>query len=225
VAGGGKHLVGADLEYVQKLIQARLITSPVLELGTGYGGATCRDLVKSNGLSYYGTDVAAGDGVDFVANFERLEDLAVFQTIAPFGSVFVLNVLEHTFDPIRILDNARTLIRQGGTLVVLTPAVWPLHNYPLDAWRILPNFYEEYARRKGIRLIDDYFEYVGFGAVQAFRNSDSTFRFPPPCRSNVRYGYGRAIHKALNTFGRAMFQPSHIAVGAVFVIPETTLAN
>jgi SAM-dependent methyltransferase len=209
-------LVDPDLEYVQRLIRARVVSGPVLELGTGYGGATCRDLVKSNGLSYYGTDMAAGEGVDFVANFERLEDLAVFQTVAPFGSVFILNVLEHAFDPIRILDNARTLIRQGGTLVVLAPALWPLHNYPFDAWRILPNFYEEYARRKGLRLVNDYFEYVGRGAVQAFRNRDATYSLPPS-GSRLRYWYGRAIHKAL---GRAMLQPSQIAVAAVFVIPE-----
>src|SRR5262245_13688203 len=134
-------MTDGDVEYVRRLIQAKVLAGPVLELGTGYGGATSRELVKSAGLDYFGTDMEAGDGVDFVANFERLEELKVFQPIAPVGSILLLNVLEHTFDPIRILDNARTLLKPGGHLVLLTPAVWPLHNYPMDAWRIMPNFY------------------------------------------------------------------------------------
>jgi hypothetical protein len=28
---------------------------------------------------------------------------------------------------------------------------------------------------------------------------------------------GRTVHKAFNTFGRAMFHPSHVAVGAVLI--------
>lgn len=215
-------MVSEDIAYVRRLLGAGIVTGPVLELGAGYGGETCRDLIASHGLRYYGTDMAAGPGVDFVANFEHVDTLRVFESVAPFGCVLILNVLEHTFDPIRVLDNARTLVRQGGTLVVLTPAVWPLHNYPFDAWRILPSFYEEYARRRGIRLVDDYFEYVGFGNVRAFRHPDSTNRFPLPSQNRLGYLFGRVVHKAFNTFGRGMFQPSHIAVAAVFVISEST---
>jgi SAM-dependent methyltransferase len=215
-------VVGPDYEYVRRLIGAGLVTGPVLEIGIGYGIAGCRDLVTSHGFRYCGTDLRPGEGVDFVANFERAEDLTVFQPVAPFGSVLMLNVLEHTFDPIRVLDNARTLIRGGGTLVVLAPAIWSLHDFPLDAWRLLPNFYEEYARRRGLRLVDEYFEYVGFGAVKDFRNRESAYTFPPASQSRMGYWFGRVVHRALNTFGRAMFHPSHVAVGAVFVVPESS---
>ena len=104
--------------------------------------------------------------------------------------------------------------------MVLTPAVWPLHNCPMDSWRILPNFYEEYAKRRGFKLLDQYFEYVGFGPVASYRNPDSSYVFPLPCKPGLRYQIGRAIHKGFNTFGRGMFQPSHIAVGAVLVVEQ-----
>lgn len=94
--------------------------------------------------------------------------------------------------------------------------MWPLHNYPVDAWRILPNFYEEYAKRRGVDLIEEYFVYVGLGPVANFKNADGSYGYPPPCRPGFRSALSRAVHKMFNTFGRGMFQPSHIAVAAVF---------
>jgi hypothetical protein len=66
-------------------------------------------------------------------------------------------------------------------------------------------------------LIVEYFEYVGFGPVSQFRDDKNLYSFPPPARKGWRLAYGRMLHKALNTFGRAMFHPSHVAVGAVLV--------
>jgi SAM-dependent methyltransferase len=211
-------MVAADLDYVRRLIADKVITGPVLELGVAYGGATSRAEVTAAGLAYFGTDMTPGSGVDYAANFEKLEDMGVFRPIGLLGSVLILNVLEHTFDPIRILDNAATLLRRGGVIVVITPAVWPLHNFPMDAWRFLPNFYEEYAKRRGFKLLDQYFDYVGIGPVASYRNPDSSYAFPPPCKPGLRYQMDRAIHKVFNTFGRLMRQPSYIGVGAVLVV-------
>lgn len=211
-------MVNGDLDYVRQLIADKVISDPVLEMGAGYGGATCRPVVEASGLQYYSTDLSGAVGVDYEADFERPEDLAVFKDIVPLGSVLILNILEHTFNPVAVLDNAATLVRPGGSLVLSTPAIWPLHNYPLDVYRILPNFYEEYARRSGLKLVGRHFNYIGFGRVTSYRNPDSTYCFPPPGRPGLHYWFSRAIHKAFNTFGRSMFQPSHIAVGAAFVV-------
>lgn len=213
-------MVEADLDYIRRLVTAGVIAGPVLELGAGYGGATSRTLVEAAGMRYVGTDMDASAGVDCVANFEKAEDMSVFKASEPFGSVLILNVLEHTFDPISILDNATTLVRAGGTVVVLTPAIWPLHNYPMDAWRILPNFYEEYAKRRKVRLLSSHFEYVGFGPVTDHRNPDSTFAFPMPGKRGWHSWFSRVVHKTFNTFGRAMFHPSHVAVAAVFAVDD-----
>jgi SAM-dependent methyltransferase len=210
-------MVGADQEWVARLLMAKVFAGPVLELGTGYGGATCREVVETSGLQYVGTDVEQGPGVDIAANFERAGDMAAFAATGPFGAVLILNVLEHTFEPIRVLDNARTLLRPGGALVVLTPAVWPLHSYPIDTWRILPDFYQEYAKRKGMRLLREHFDFIGFGPLDAFRDAAGAPSFPPPASASWRMLLGRAVHKTFNTFGRAMFQPSHVAVGAVLI--------
>ena len=209
-------MVESDQNYISKLIAQRIVGGPVLELGTGYGGATSRSLFEGASIQYFGTDLESGPEVDFTVDFECIDQMAIFKDVGPFGSIMILNVLEHTFDPIRVLDNALTLLRPGGTLIALTPSVWPLHNYPMDAWRILPNFYEEYAKRRRLELLSEYFEYVGFGPVASYLNSDGTYCYPPPCKPGFRRLVGRVVHKAFNTFGRSMFQPSHIAVAAVF---------
>jgi SAM-dependent methyltransferase len=208
-----------DLRWIENILAAQQLDSPVLELGAGYGGMTCRKLIEGAGFRYYGTDLEKTPGVDFAANFECSEDMSVFSSVAPFGAALVLNVLEHTFDPIRILDNVISLLKLGGKCVVLTPSIWPLHNYPMDTWRILPNLYEEYARRRGLVLDHRFFDYVGQGTVQQFRNADGTYCYPPPCGNKARHQWSRVIHKMFNTSGRGMLHPSHVGLGAIFQRP------
>ena len=168
------------------MLAEEVLEGTVLELGVGYGGNTCRDIIEAAGLRYFGTDLEKTPAVDFVADFERPEDMKAFSPEAPFGSVLVLNVLEHTFDPIRILDNVISILKPGGKCAVLTPSIWPLHNYPMDTWRVLPNFYEEYARRRGLALDKRFFDYAGHGAVDSFRSTDGNYSYPPPCSHKTR---------------------------------------
>jgi SAM-dependent methyltransferase len=208
-----------DTKWIQRMLAENVLDGPVLELGVGYGGNTCREIIEAAGLRYFGTDLEKTPAVDFAADFERPEDMPTFSREAPFGSVLVLNVLEHTFDPIRILDNAISLLKPGGKCAVLTPSIWPLHNYPMDTWRILPNLYEEYARRRGLTLDKRFFDYAGHGVVDSFRAADGNYSYPPPCSHKTRLLWSRAIHKLFNTFGRAMLHPSHVAVGALLQKP------
>jgi SAM-dependent methyltransferase len=156
-------MIGKDFEYVQKLLDLGVISSPVLDLGaSGAGeGHNCKNIIKSAGLSYVGPDICDGKDVDIIANFEDKIDVQnKFKD--KFGSILILNVLEHIFDPISVLDNAFSILKTGGTCVIITPTVWPIHDFPIDCFRINPSFYEEYCNRRSLTLLEDYFEYVGF---------------------------------------------------------------
>jgi SAM-dependent methyltransferase len=208
-----------DMRWVQQMLAAGEFEGPLLELGAGYGGATCRDVFSTTGIKYYGTDLEKSVNVDFVADFERTEDMQVFSGIAPFGSALVLNVLEHTFEPVRILDNVMSLLKPGGKCAVLTPSIWPLHNYPMDAWRILPNFYEVYASRRGLVLDRRYFDYVGYGSVENFRGAGGGYAYPLPTQNATHLNWSRLVHKVFNTCGRGGLHPSHVAIGALLRKP------
>ena len=209
-----------DLRYIRRLLAGAVIAGPVLELGAGYGGRTCREIVRAAGLTYFASDVVPSAGVDYLADFEsRASVEKAFGTETRFGAVLVLNVLEHTFDPVAVLDNAASLLSDAGALVIIAPAVWTLHDYPIDCYRMLPNFYEQYARRRGMTINEDYFEYVELGGVRAHVDDEGRYRFPLPAQSRVRYWRSRVVHKLFNTFGRGMVFPCHFAIGAVLTRP------
>ena len=70
-----------DLNYVEELLKAGLIQGPVLEMGTGYEGETCRQLIEKANLKYVGTDMMAGPHVDVIADFEKSDDMAKFADV------------------------------------------------------------------------------------------------------------------------------------------------
>ena len=210
-------MTDGDARYVQALLDGSVLQGPVLELGAGYGGSTCRKLIGDAGLEYFATDVVASEGVTYVADFSDQENVARVFGDTRFGCVLVLNVLEHTFVPTQVLDCALGLVKTGGKCVVITPALWPLHNYPIDACRLLPDWYERYASTRGCTLQAECFDFIGYGNLSKFRDQDGQYSFPLPSAGNTfKHLWSRIIHKAFNTHGRGMAFPSHVAIGAVF---------
>ncbi|MBC8109638.1 MAG: class I SAM-dependent methyltransferase [Verrucomicrobia bacterium] len=208
-----------DADYIASLIKKGILQNPVLELGGGYGGDTMREQVLAAGMDYLATDMFAAPGIDFVADFEKPETVTPLKQNGGFGTVLVLNVLEHTFEPIKILDNCLSLLKPGGNLVIITPTIWGIHNYPIDCYRLLPDWYVKYAETRNCILQEDTFEFVGFGKVGAYRKTSGEYSFPPPIPTDSSlYNYSRAIHKIFNTFGRGMNQPSFVAIGVVMSV-------
>ena len=203
-----------DEKYIQLLIADKVLKSPCLELGAAYGGRTCREMITADDLIYYSTDIQ--DGSDFVVNFEDNHQMKVFDKVGPFGSILVLNILEHTYNPIKILDNFLTILDPNGVLVVITPTFWQLHNYPIDTWRINPNFYEQYAKKNHLEIIEKYFQYPGFGLIKEHVDEVGNYVYPRPTSSFIYDFYSRFVHKVFNTFGRGMSCPSQFATGVVF---------
>lgn len=204
-----------DLDYIKGLLSTGIIKSPLLELGVGYEGKTCKELMKSAGIEYFGTDIKPGKNVDFVVNFEeQAEEIVKCFGEKKFGSALVLNVLEHVFEPVKVLDNVFNILRSGGTVIIITPVVWPLHNFPYDCYRFNPDFYEIYSKKRGYQILYEAFEYIGYGRVRDFMK-EGIYQFPLPGRSKFNFYYSKLIHKIFNTYGRGMFFPHHLAIGCV----------
>ena len=198
-------MIPEDAAYLAAVIDAGLVRGPCLELGAGIPDHSARSLVTARGIEYRSTDLA-GD-VDYCADFERP---GIAERIPErFAAVICANVLEHCFDPLRVLDAAVSLLQPGGTCVVIAPAVWPVHSYPIDCWRLLPDFYREYAQRRGLELVPGWFRFV---------ETDTPVQneLPTPWRSSLHRHWSRAVHRVLGTSGRGGWSRPHSGIGAVY---------
>lgn len=211
-----------DLDFLARCLKKGLINSPCLEVGVCEDHNT-KALLEGQGIKYFGADLKAGPDVDFQVDIEQPLEIVrdVFKG-KTFKTALALNLLEHTFEPIKILDNIFGLLEPEGICVITTPVVWPLHDYPVDCWRINPNFYEQYCERRSLRLFYDTFEYLKYGPV---RNGDDRYTLPAPARGWKNL-YSRGVHKLFNTCGRGMIFPSHISLGvAIGKSPEKEEAS
>jgi hypothetical protein len=51
--------------------------------------------------------------------------------------------------------------------------------------------------------------------VHRFQDSAGNHRYPAPGQGPLRAFYSKGLHRLFNTYGRGMFFPSHVAIGAV----------
>ncbi len=205
--------ISEDLQFLRLAHTAGCVRGSCLEVGScnvaGTVAGEVRQLTCGWGLEYVGADAAAGPGVDLVVDFTSgpsLQQLAGRR----WDTIVMFNVIEHVFDPITLLDNVTELLAPEGTLLISSPIVWELHRFPRDYWRPNPDFYEDYAERRGLALVRELF---CFGLqnrlvpVSAYELPDGARRLPSLATAATTFGglrawTSRAVHRAFNTLGR-----------------------
>jgi SAM-dependent methyltransferase len=109
----------------------------VLEVGSYDVNGSPRS-VFGQATEYLGIDRQEGPGVDLVA------DAATLDLGQKFGVVLCCETLEHTADPLRIVERLKSHVAPGGILIVTTPGNgFGEHFFPRDYYRFMPNFYED----------------------------------------------------------------------------------
>lgn len=108
-------------------------SGPVLDIGSYYQSGYeqwCDRRVLFPGLEYVGCDIRPGPGVDRIEDAQRL----TFPD-ASFGTVILLETLEHLPRPKRAIMEARRVLRGDGLLLLSVPFNYRLHGFPSDYWR------------------------------------------------------------------------------------------
>lgn len=108
-------------------------TATCLDVGSLNVNGTFRPLATAKGWTYTGIDIREGDGVDLVvAPYAWPFDDGAFDVVLS-GST-----LEHVERPWLWMKEAARVLRPGGLLALHTHWSFPLHNYPIDTFRYMP---------------------------------------------------------------------------------------
>jgi SAM-dependent methyltransferase len=130
--------------------------------------------------SYSSLDIVPTEIVDIVCDAEEMpmED-------GSYDTVLCTQVLEHCRGPERIVNECYRVLKDGGTFIVTVPSIYPVHGYPADNWRFMPD---------GLRYL-----LRAFSKVEVLGELD----FPESLASVVCH-YGHVITGRLGRFGRAV---------------------
>lgn len=107
----------------------------VLDVGSLDVNGTYRPLIEARGWSYTGLDIRPGPNVDVVTvdpyHYPLQEN--------GFDIVLSGSTMEHVAEIWRWAPELARVLKPGGLLVILTHHCFPLHRYPADYWRIMPD--------------------------------------------------------------------------------------
>jgi SAM-dependent methyltransferase len=80
--------------------------------------------------------------VDIACNAENMpvEDCS-------YDLVLCTQVLEHCENPQVIVNECYRVLKPGGTLIVTVPSIYPVHGYPADNWRFMPDGLKHLLRK------------------------------------------------------------------------------
>jgi SAM-dependent methyltransferase len=221
-------MTGRDVEYFRHCHGRGLVRGPFLDVGSmkvNEGIENLRDLALSLGVERaLGCDFAAGPGVDVIADFSRpAADFRRDWSHGRFATVAIFNVLEHTFDPVTVLDNALSLVEPGGTLLAVIPSIWPIHNFPVDCLRFNPDWFRQYAVSRGVGLAEDDFHWLSedFGLVPVGRLRRDGLDYYPSFHRLGRPALLRltyAVNRLFPTYFRTHWHPVMVALGATWTV-------
>ena len=146
----------AVYEEVHRLLQKHAIAEDavVLDVGSLNVNGTYRRLFKTQ--HYIGVDMAPVNNVDVVMPDEfslPFEDS--FADLVVCGSC-----LEHCRNPHRLTAEMFRVLKPSCRIIVNAPAVWPVHNHPIDCFRFFPD---------GMRAV---LELAGFADVETYLSGE-----------------------------------------------------
>lgn len=147
-----------NLDYITNSFNKLEGIHSVLEVGSFNVNGNCKNYILSKGHRYLGIDIQDGPDVDMICDItDDRENIEKKLNYEKFDLIICMNVLEHLYEPIKALDNIRHLLRANGYIMIVTPLVWDLHDWPHDFYRLNPDFYKKYSRDNNLRILDGTF--------------------------------------------------------------------
>ena len=88
-------------------------------------------------------------GVNVVANFEKTMPIKD----STFDLILSLNVLEHLYDPLKYIREAKRMLKPGCKFILVVPYGVGIHSEPLDYYRYTKFFFERSCNDEGFTSV------------------------------------------------------------------------
>jgi len=136
-----------------------------VDVGSYDVNGTYRPLVEGRGLRYLGIDIAAGPNVDVVVpDTDGNRTLHAWRWCLspdpnnvdrPTPNIVISGqCLEHTKRPWVWIQHVMEFAEVGTVVILIAPAMWPHHRYPVDCWRIYPDGMRSLLEFAGLEVLD-----------------------------------------------------------------------
>lgn len=123
----------------------------VLDLG-GVKNAEYHRIVNASVENIIVWNLSPKTSPDELVNLDDIPSLPQFPENT--DVVLLMNVLEHLYRPLDLLDWVGRGLPSGGKIIASTPFCYPVHESPNDYWRLTPQayarFFEELGNKNGI---------------------------------------------------------------------------
>ncbi len=131
------------MEFVQRAVTKYNPRAPVLEVGAVSVNGSCRSLFPQQ--DYVGLDRRPGPGVDLVLDILEAGD----SLNGRFQTVITTETLEHIIEPWRALEVMYEALMGGGLFIGTWIFAFPIHEHPVDYWRVTPMAFQFLLERAG----------------------------------------------------------------------------
>jgi len=139
-------------QFVKICAETLPISEPIYEFGAlqvegQEGFADLRPLFP--GKKYVGADLRKGPGVDVLLDLHDI-DLPSESV----GTVLILDTLEHVEYPRKAIENAHTILKKDGIVIITSVMNFAIHDYPQDFWRFTPEAFRSLLKQFSYSFVD-----------------------------------------------------------------------
>ena len=196
-------------QYVAPQLRALDDKLRIVDIGSMDENGSYRDIFSASAFDYVGIDLAAGKGVDLVTENPYAYPLPDNDA----DIVISGQMMEHCEFFWKAFEEMVRIAKPGAVIVLVVPSHGPIHRYPVDCYRFLPDSMAALAKYAGCELVESWHdEKSEWGDLIGVFQTTAPTPEQRAAEQAVEYG-GRPYVSYIADFLEARGSSAHLEIG------------